>query len=376
MDYALLITENYGLREIIPFSQAGIPDIQVTADISAISDFLTNESCILVLLDMEFIFSRRLTLANTIIEKNPHIPLVILSRQINSFYVVSMLRTGAADFIEYPCSTRIFCNRLISVLHRHRIFRKIPGPAEGFEKLIGQSGRIKDIKKLLACYSTAAHPVLILGESGTGKNLVSSLIHEKSDRKNRPYSTVNIAAVPETLAESELFGTTEGAYTGAVSRPGFFEQADGGTLFMDEIGEMSLLLQAKILRSIETGHIRRLGAQREKKVNLRLILATNRNLQERVQQRLFREDLFYRISVLVLEMPSLRNIQDDIPLIANSLIDSGKYQLTLSTMDKILSYRWPGNVRELKNCLTRACVLSPDGIIRPEHIQFIGIPLP
>jgi two-component system response regulator HydG len=385
MYFALLITQNRDLTAIIPFKEAGIPELQVSSDISDVFGFLKNESCMLVLLDIEFVFSRNLTLANTIIEKHPRIPLVILSRQINSYYVVSMLRLGAADFIEYPCSTQIFCNRLISTLRRHRLSWHSPCSDEGYangeggnglEKLIGGSPKIGEIKKLITCYSKADHPVLILGESGTGKNLASNLIHEKSNRSKSPYSTINIAAVPESLAESELFGTIEGAYTGAVSRPGFFEQAEGGTLFLDEIGEIPLSLQAKLLRAIETGQIRRLGAQKEKKVHLRLILATNRNLREQVEQKLFREDLFYRISVLVLEMPSLRAIKDDIPLITHSLIDSGTHRITPAAMDKILSYRWPGNVRELKNCLARACVFASDGIIKPEHIQFMGVSFP
>jgi transcriptional regulator with PAS, ATPase and Fis domain len=211
-------------------------------------------------------------------------------------------------------------------------------------------------------------PILIEGESGTGKELVARALHEASQLADKPLVVINCAALPETLLESELFGYEKGAFTGAVgTKPGLFEVADGGTLFIDEIGELALSLQAKLLRVLEDGTLRRIGSVKERKVNVRLLAATNRNLLKEVQNKRFREDLYYRINVLTVDLPPLRERTGDLEQLvhffagANWKIDSG-------VVPALKQYDWPGNVRQLQNAIDRAKILADDGRIRVENL--------
>lgn len=231
--------------------------------------------------------------------------------------------------------------------------------------------------QLLALASRVARTevtVLIGGPSGTGKEVLARYIHENSLRSTGPFIAFNCACLPESMVEDLLFGHEKGAFTGAVQRfPGFFEQADGGTLFLDEIGEIPLDLQAKLLRVLQEGEIERIGEERTRRIDVRIIAATNRNLRAEAEAGRFRQDLFYRLSVFPMELPPLRKRVEDIPLLAEHFLARFARQLgrpiprlTLANAQELQRYQWPGNVRELQHALERACIVAPDGRLRFE----------
>ena len=219
---------------------------------------------------------------------------------------------------------------------------------------------MREVFRLIERVAPTDKPVLIQGESGTGKELVARALQQKSHRANRPFVTINCAALPEQLVESELFGHRKGAFTGAnEDRAGLFEVADNGTLFIDEIGELPGALQPKLLRALEDGSIRRVGSHRERKVDVRVIAATNRTLVDEVAAGRFREDLYYRINVMSLELPPLRKREGDVPLLIRSMLGKG-WSITDDAQLAMEKYQWPGNVRQLKNAIERAQILAND----------------
>lgn len=247
-------------------------------------------------------------------------------------------------------------------------------------EIIGQSPAIKRVFKLIEKVAPTESTVLILGESGTGKELVARAIHQKSRRKDGPFIPVNCGAIPEELLESELFGYEKGAFTGATrSKPGRFELANGGTIFLDEIAEMSPKLQVKLLRVLQEKKIERLGSEKAIPVNIRIIAATNRNLEEEVAEGRFREDLYFRLNVIPISLPPLRERKEDLPLLAEHFLkkfcereEVPLRRLSEEALQILLNYTWPGNVRELKNLMERLVILSEEEIIRkedlPEHL--------
>ena len=239
--------------------------------------------------------------------------------------------------------------------------------AGSFDAIIGESGPLRALKARAVRVAPVDAPLMIIGETGTGKELVAQACHAASARNNAPFLALNCAALPESLAESELFGYSSGAFSGAQrgGKPGLIEMAEGGSVFLDEIGEMSLYLQAKLLRFLNDGKFRRIGGEREIKVNVRIICATHRNLEQMVAERTFREDLYYRLNVLNLSLPALRERPDDILLLARHFIERACQQarkplarLSLAAEQRLVQYQWPGNVRQLQNVIFRAITLS------------------
>lgn len=246
-----------------------------------------------------------------------------------------------------------------------------------FADIIGNSDSIERVKKLVATVSKTDSTVLLRGESGTGKELFAKAIHNLSSRNSKSFVAINCAALPESLIESELFGYEKGSFTGAINsgKDGLFKEADGGTLFLDEIGELSPLIQAKLLRVIQEGVIRKIGSNKEEKVDVRLIGATNRNLEEMVESKEFRKDLYYRLNVMPLFMPPLKERLEDIPLLVGFFIDKLNSRMSknisgasISFIEKLMLYNWPGNVRELQNVVERAMNLCEGSIISTEHL--------
>ncbi len=239
--------------------------------------------------------------------------------------------------------------------------------------IIGESAPMRAMLKLVDRVTASDVPVLVMGESGSGKELVARAIHENGARKARAFVGENCAAIPEPLLESTLFGHVRGAFTGAQrSRSGLFEVADHGTLFLDEIGEMSLSMQTKLLRVLEDGMVRPVGSEKARKVSVRVIAATHRDLAEMVKTRAFREDLFYRLNIITVSIPPLRERPDDIRLLVQHLVEKhaekGQARVTAAAMDRLASFAWPGNVRQLQNEVRRALLLS-DGVIDEEHLS-------
>lgn len=241
-----------------------------------------------------------------------------------------------------------------------------------FKDIIGHSQAIATVKKMCTTVAKSNSTTLLRGGSGTGKELFAKAIHRLSERRNQPFVTINCAAVPDSLIESELFGYVRGSFTGAVhsGKDGLFKEADGGTLFLDEIGELSVQLQAKLLRVLQEGVIRKIGSNREESVNVRIIAATNKNLEEMMRHSLFREDLFYRLNVVPIFLPSLRERIEDIPLLVNHLITiyNKKLKLQIAGTDeafikRLLQYSWQGNIRELQNVIERAMILCDESVL-------------
>lgn len=282
---------------------------------------------------------------------------------------VKAMKLGAYDYLTKPCSLTELETLVEKAIERRRLARENVHLKEVLQRsqpqteMIGESPALKEVWRLIERAGPTDKAILIQGESGTGKELVARALHRRSARSAQPLVAINCAALSETLLESELFGHEKGAFTGAVAvKQGFFEVADGGTLFIDEIGEMPGSLQAKLLRVLEDGSMRRIGSIKERRVDVRLVAATNRNMAEEVKAGRFREDLYYRINVMSLNLPPLRERTGDIPLLVKHFLGPD-WQIEPEAVDAIQRYRWPGNVRQLINALERAKILADDRLI-------------
>jgi len=292
---------------------------------------------------------------------------------------VEAIKCGAYDFIEKPLTKEKILVTVRNALAQKELLEQNRALKQEVEQkflMVGESAAIKAVKAQIAKVAPTSARVLILGESGTGKELVARSLHDLSPRKNRPFVKVNCAAIPNELIESELFGAVKGSYTGAYAdRDGKFFQADRGSLFLDEIGDMSLSAQAKVLRVLQEGEFEKVGGGKPIKVDVRVIAATNKNLQEEVRAGAFREDLFFRLNVIPIPVPPLRERRDDIPLLIHYFMERGHREEGLplktfssETLDYLTAYKWPGNIRELKNLVERLLILSPGETIRAEDL--------
>lgn len=317
---------------------------------------------------------------------NSEVPLIVISGQEDIATAVTLLRSGAYDYI---CKDQELRDRLLNIIQNIKRNASLVSELEHlrievqqkyeFEKIIiGQSVAMKKIFSLLEKAATSNITVSITGETGTGKEMVAKAVHYNSARKNKPFIAVNVAAIPAELLESELFGHEKGAFTGAVARrTGKFEDANGGSIFLDEIGEMPLHLQAKILRVLQEREVVRIGSNTPVKLDVRVIVATHRNLAEEVKAGNFRQDLYYRLLGLPIHLPALRERDNDVLVLAMHFLDSyarenrtGPYKITSETAAVLRKYHWPGNVRELKAIMELASVMSSDGEITPDTLIF------
>jgi DNA-binding NtrC family response regulator len=308
-------------------------------------------------------------------------PIVLISGQANIEMAVKATKLGALDFLEKPLSTE---KLLVTVENALRLSRLEDENRElryrlGKHELVGSGPAMKKLLAQIERVAASETRVCILGETGTGKELVARAIHEKSPRHEHPFVTLNCAAVPAELIESELFGHEKGAFTGAaVKRLGKFEQADGGTLFLDEIGDMPVAMQAKLLRVLEEGEVERVGGDKPIKVNVRVLVATHRNLEDLVKQNAFRRDLFHRIYVFPLTLPSLRERPEDFPDLlahfARQVAAQNGWKETIfseEAISELRKYGWPGNVRELRNVAERLILLASDENVGSAEVQLI-----
>ena len=302
----------------------------------------------------------------------PETETVVLTGKSSLETAVSALRHGAFDYLTKPCKLAELQALLAKIATKRELTRKYLAlknnmdRAEGQRTMVGQSHVMARVRRLLEKVAPTPSTVLILGETGTGKELAAQAVHELSSRADQPFVAVNCGALPESLIESELFGHRKGAFTGAdENRIGLFEVADGGTLFLDEIGELPKTMQAKLLRVLESGEIRRVGDNEPFKVDVRIVCATHRNLAEMVDEGDFREDLMYRINTFEVYLPPLRERIDDIPDLSNHLFQrfrgptpQGQTVFSKEALDTLCNHRWPGNIRELANVVEHATILS------------------
>ncbi len=294
---------------------------------------------------------------------------------------VDAMKIGAYDYFKKPYNVEELLETIQRALNRNKYYYEKPDVVEGIEDqfpdIICQSEVMKGILSLVNRISDTDSTVLIMGESGTGKELIARAIHSSSHRSDKPIVSINCGALPDNLLETELFGHVKGSFTGAIrERKGLFAEATGGTVFLDEIGEISSQMQVKLLRVLQDGEIRPVGSDKSIQVNVRVIAATNKDLGKEVEEKNFREDLFYRLNVLPIRVPNLREHSEDVPLLARHFVE--KYakkmnkkvpQLSDAAMELLIKYRWPGNVRELENLIERTIALSNKNIIKPDDLS-------
>jgi two-component system nitrogen regulation response regulator NtrX len=307
------------------------------------------------------------------------IPVVMISGHANVETAVRAVRLGAYDFLEKPLSLERVILTAQKAIERRDLLAEVAsfrGKSESEATLLGESPAMEQLRREIARVASTDARVLITGENGTGKELVASSIHRQSERADSPLVEVNCAAIPEELIESELFGHLRGSFTGAAEdRRGKFEEADGGTLFLDEVGDMSARTQSKVLRALQEGRFTRVGGSKPISSDARVLSATNKNLSEELRRGAFREDLYFRLAVVPLAVPPLRERREDVALLARHFLRQaslrfGRRPKTLSAgaLEALESYRWPGNVRELKNLVERLMILSPAEEIRREDL--------
>lgn len=301
---------------------------------------------------------------------SPECEVLLLTGQGTIETAVEAMKSGAYDYLTKPFPLAELEVLIQKAFEKAQLGRENVQLKAALERtrpaseIVGRSAAMQEVFRIIERAGPSDKAILIEGESGTGKELVARALHRCGRRVDKPFVTINCAALPESLLESELFGHERGAFTGAVgTKPGLFEVADGGTMFIDEIGEMPGSLQAKLLRVLEDGSMRRVGSIKERRIDVRLLAATNRDMQAMVQQGKFREDLFYRINVMSLKLPPLRERAGDVPLLVERFLGAG-WTIEPEALSALESYSWPGNVRQLINALERAKIMADGGVIR------------
>ena len=359
-------------------------EVMTAPDVRAAFDTVKRFQPVIIITDLKMPENDGMALLHLLKEEKflEHTHVIVLSAHGNIETAVECIKTGAEEFLTKPVDVARLKLTIEKISKRARVYEEMlllrdkVRKLGTFGKLNGSTPKMKAVFKQIQVIAPSTAPVLITGESGTGKELVAKAIHQNSKRNQKSYIPVNCAAIPESLLESELFGHEKGSFTGAIHRKeGCFELADAGTLFLDEIGEMNADLQSKLLRVLEDGSFRRLGGTQELKVDVRVIAATNRNLDEMVDEGSFREDLFYRLNVFTIKLPPLRERTEDVPLLIQTFIEEFNLKndrnikgIAREALNLIKKYSFPGNVRELKNVIERAVIVSTNDVIEPDDL--------
>ncbi|MBN1980110.1 MAG: sigma-54-dependent Fis family transcriptional regulator [Chitinivibrionales bacterium] len=334
-----------------------------------------------VLLDIAMPKKDGISVLRTLKKENIPSEVIILTGNATVESAIECMKLGAFEYIKKPYSLQellIHIERAIShqrTQNDMQILRRDLNKRFG-SGIIGSSTAMKDLRKIISRIAPTQSTVLILGESGSGKELVARAIHEESQNRDKPFVAINCASLSETLLESELFGYEKGAFTDAkTQKRGLAEIADGGTLFLDEIGEIPMHFQAKLLRFLETGEIRRVGGTKDIRLDVRILCATNKPLEKLVGQGEFRADLYYRLNVLSITVPPLRDHREDIPLLVKSIIEGQAFnkEFDQKATAVLMGYMWPGNVRELKNVIERSCVLCNGPVVAENDLSFLNV---
>jgi len=373
----LVIDDEAGIREMLTilFQKAGY---RVTAAAGCVEGLvaLAASPPDLVMTDLKMPDGSGLDILKKTRESNPDLPVVMITAYSSTKTAVEALKAGAYDYIAKPFDVEELKHVVARALEKKRLVDEnvaLKERAEGRSAagVVGISRKMRTLFDLISRIGKTTSTVLIAGESGTGKELVAHAIHQASSRAAQPFISINCGAMPENLLESELFGHERGAFTGAVKeKKGLFHEAEGGTLFLDEIGETSVTMQVKLLRALQERVVRRVGGNTEEPIDVRIICATNKDLQKKVADGTFREDLYYRINVIPVALPPLRDRRDDIPHLVRHFLkkvseDQGieEKRITTEALRLLEAYAWPGNVRELENLIERTIALEPTDVI-------------
>jgi len=384
----LIVDDDRNIRELleIMLTREGY-DVKTAPDATKALNRCKKEKFDLILTDLKMPIVDGIEFLKAVKDISQETMVILITGYASPETAVSAMKEGAYDYVEKSKDFDTDIKTIIrsaldkkGVKREDALFIKQVADAVSFGNMIGKSKGILKVYSLIKKVAETPTNVLILGESGTGKELVAKAIHENSPRKNMPFAVINCGGVPESLLESELFGYVKGAFTGAYGdKPGLFEIARGGTIFLDEIGDLPPLLQVKLLRVVQEKTFRRVGGTEEKKVDVRIISATNKNLEEKIKDGSFREDLFFRLNVIPINIPPLRERKEDIPVLTIHFIEKcskefGKEIKIISSyaMELLMKYPFPGNVRELENIIERSVALETSNIILPENLHLSG----
>jgi two-component system response regulator PilR (NtrC family) len=375
----LVVDDEPDIRELLELTlvKMGL-GVHSVGSVAEAKERLKSERYDLCLTDMRLSDGEGLELVRHIAGLGADLPVAVITAYGSAENAVAALKAGAFDYVSKPvglAQLRALIRAALSLPDRAE------SPARG-QRLLGESAPLAHVRALIAKLARTQAPVYISGESGSGKELAARLIHENGARRGAPFVPVNCGAIPESLMESEFFGYKKGAFTGAgEDRAGFFQAADGGTLFLDEVAELPLPMQVKLLRAIQEKRVRKVGATQEDPVDVRIICATHQNLGALVAAGRFRQDLFYRINVIELPMPPLRECREDVPLIAGAILErfaaapgGAPPRLSAAALEALSAYDFPGNIRELENILERAVALSASAEIGVEDLRLAPAP--
>jgi DNA-binding NtrC family response regulator len=384
MKSVLIVDDEKGIRDsikmILEYEHFGV---DLAEDGAKALMKVENNSFDLVLLDIKMQGMDGIEVLGRIKSIQPDLPVVMISGHGTIETAVEATKKGAFDFLQKPLDREKLIITVRNGIERSKLAienKQMRERIEGKDQILGESPKIKEILTLVQRVAPTDVRVLITGENGTGKELVAKAIHRLSLRKDKPLVTVNCAAIPTELIESELFGHEKGSFTGATSqRIGKFEQADGGTIFLDEVGDMSPQTQAKVLRVLEEGKVERVGGTKLISVDVRVIAATNKNLPEEIKREKFREDLYHRLSVIPVHVPALRERREDIPILAKAFLDDicvrngiARKRISDEGMSILMSMHWSGNVRELRNIIERLVIMSPGDMIDTGQVSLLS----
>ena len=347
------------------------------------TEMIKNEDFDLVLCDIKMPKLDGVEVLEAVKKIKPEIPMVMISGHGDLDTAVNTMRMGAFDYISKPPDLNRLLNTIRNALDRKQLVvenKRLKRKVSKQYQMVGNSPEIETIKSIIDKVAPTEARVLITGPNGTGKELVAHWLHQKSDRAKGPMIEVNCAAIPSELIESELFGHIKGAFTSAhKDRAGKFEAANGGTIFLDEIGDMSLSAQAKVLRALQESRIQRVGTDKDIKVNVRVVAATNKNLKKEISEGRFREDLYHRLAVILIKVPPLNDRRDDIPILVDYFADkiaseqgSSKKNFSTAALKQLQAYDWTGNIRELRNVVERLIILGEAEVTESDVKAFVS----